>query len=168
MAKEKAQEEEGGGGKKKTGLIIIMFSVLLILAVVVVVFFIFPKFQQSNGKGDGTEQVEEAQKEDNAVQLGQIFKISGLTVNPKNTMGRRFAVFDVALEYQKPEIADKLKTMEPLIMDHFLKYLRNKTVTEFSQQDQMDKMREDLRKMVNDVLKEDAITHLYFTRYILE
>lgn len=152
---------------KKSGMIIIILLVALIAAAALVFFVLYPKYKELAGTAGETEQVQEEDNK-NLQEIGQIYKISGLTVNPKNSMGRRFGVFDIALEYNDPLVSDKLNKFQPIILDRLLIYLRSKTVAEYSATDTIDKMREDMKNLINEVLKEEAITNLYFTRFVLE
>ncbi len=169
MADEEKKEEAPVKKKSKTMLIIIIGVVLLLISVALVVFVIFPKYQEMSGNGADQDTVEAKDQDDQQPAIGQIFKISNITINPKGSLGRRFAVFEVALEYHTPELANELTTMEPIIMDRFIKYLRTKTVLELTQEDEMEKIRKKMKEIVNKTLKkENAITNIFFTRYVLE
>lgn len=161
------QDEIAESGGKKSGMIIIILLVALIAAAALVFFVLYPKYKELTGTAEDTEQVQEEEKE-KLTEIGQIYKISGLTVNPKNSMGRRFAVFDLALEYSDPLVNDKLNKFQPIILDRLLIYLRSKTIAEYSATDTIDKMRGDMKKLINEVLQEEVITNLYFTRFVLE
>lgn len=161
------QDGNASGGGKKTGLIIIILVVILIVAAVVVFFVLYPKYQELTGTADDTEQVQEEEKE-KLPEIGMIYKINGLTVNPKNSMGRRFAVFDLALEYTDPVVNDKLNKFQPIILDRLLIYLRSKTIAEYSETDTVDKMREEMKTIINEVMQEEVIKNMYFTRFVLE
>lgn len=160
------QNEGNKAGGKKTGLIIIILVVVLLLAAALVFFILYPKYQQLTGTKDETEQVQK--EEEKAAGIGLIYKISGLTVNPKNSMGRRFAVFDLALEYSDPQVNDRLNKFQPIILDRLLIYLRSKTIAEYSAPETIDKMRSEMKKIINEVLQQDIISNLYFTRFVLE
>ncbi len=169
MADEEKKEEAPVKKKSKTMLIIIIGVVLLLISVALVVFVIFPKYQEMTGNGTNQDTVEAKDQDEQQPVIGQIFKISNITINPKGSLGRRFAVFEVALEYHNPELANELTTMEPIIMDRFIKYLRTKTVLELTQEDEMEKIRKKMKEIVNKTLKkENAITNIFFTRYVLE
>jgi len=160
-------EQEAPKGGSKTMMLIIIGVVMLLVSVALVVFVIFPKYQQLTGTGDETEVVEEAPAE-GPTQIGQVFTIDNLTINPKGSMGRRFAVFEIVLEFERPELSSTLTTLKPIIMDNYLTYLRTKTVVELSRPAEMDSIRSNLKKIVNGLLKSDEITNLYFTRFVLE
>ena len=160
------QEETQAAGSKKSMLIVIILVVSLITALSLVYFVLYPKYQEMTGGADSTLVEEEPEKKE--IVVGKLFKIEGLTVNPKNSMGRRFVVLDIVLEYQNEEDELKLNEFRPLIFDALLKYFRSKTVEHYSAQDAMEIMRVEIIVLVNEILPEEIITNLYFTRYMLE
>lgn len=168
---EAENEELPSEEKPKSGKAMIILGaglVMILVAVVLVVFVLFPKYQEMNGQT--SSEPEEVIHEGEPVSLGQIFKIENITINPKGSMGRRFAVFEVALEYDDsdPEFGNTLFSLQPVIMDRFISYLRTKTVTEFSRDSEIDSIRVHMKNIVNDMVKREAISNLYFTRFVLE
>lgn len=164
---ESTEEEVKPSGGKKGMLILIAGVVMLVVAIALVVFVIFPKYQELTGQADPMEEVEEKVSEE-PVEIGKILKIENITINPKGSMGRRFAVFEIALEYHDSELEPTLKTYMPIILDRYQTYLRSKTVLELSTTDYIDTIRSDLKAIVNDLLKSDKISNLYFTRFVLQ
>lgn len=166
MAEKVTNGQETEPPKKKKGLLIaIIVLAQLIIAAGLVVFIIYPKLA---GPADEKEEAPAEKTEENSNQLGPTFTISDLTVNPKGSMGRRFAVFEVVLEMNNPTYSEKLTQMKPVIVDKFLGYLREKTIAEYSSSDQMKIIRKDLKDIVNSVLNEEAVKNLFFTRFVLE
>ncbi|HHJ53664.1 MAG TPA: flagellar basal body-associated FliL family protein [Caldithrix abyssi] len=166
MAEEEKEQQEQPKKSKKGMMIAIIIAAQLIVAVLLVVFVIYPRMYPSAPGGE--EVKEEQKKEEQGKKLGPTYTISDLTVNPKGSMGRRFAVFEVVLEVNDPTVIDKLNQNKPVIVDQFLTYLRGKTVAELASLDQMKIIRNDLAEIVNRILDEDAVSNLYFTRFVLE
>ncbi len=167
MADEEKKEEvkEKSGGKKSM-LLLIVGVVMIVLAAVLVIFVIFPKYQQMNGGAVEEEVAEEVPE--GPTPIGKILKIENITINPKGSQGRRFAVFEMALEYSNPELEPTLKTYMPMILDRYQTYLRTKTVRDLTSVSEIDSIRSDLKQIVADMLKTDEITNLYFTRFVLQ
>lgn len=158
-------EEKPKGGK--TMILLGAGLAMIVVAVVLVVFVLFPKYQELTGQT--SSEPEEIVEEEKPVSLGNIFKIENITINPKGSMGRRFAVFEVALEYgDDPEFGDTLFKLQPMIIDRFISYLRTKTVMELSRSTEIDTIRFHMKNIVNDMVKREAISNLYFTRFVLE
>ncbi len=162
--KEQESSEEVYPGKKKNwGLIIGVVLVQLIVAVFIIKFLVFPN------EGESSESVEEeAEQVEETKEMGFIYKISNLTINPKNSMGRRFAVFEIALEVEEAATVEELKKYHPIIVDRFIGYFRTKTVLELSSQESLVTIKSDLKNIVNKIMLEEVVNNLYFTRYVLE
>ncbi len=161
--KEEVKEKSGG---KKSMMLLIIGLVMIVLAAVLVIFVVFPKYQQMNGGAAEEEVVEEAPE--GPAPIGKILKIENITINPKGSQGRRFAVFEMALEYSNPELEPTLKTYMPIILDRYQTYLRTKTVRDLTSVSEIDSIRSDLKQIVVDMLNTDEITNLYFTRFVLQ
>ncbi len=160
---EQNQDAFGQPKKKKTGLIIVIGIVQLVAAVLLVWFFLYPRYLSDN-----QAQAEES-KEEPKQEIGSLYKITDITVNPKNTMGRRFAVFEVTLEVHSEEVKKELDKFKPIIKDRFIGYFRTKTVGELASHTMWDQIKSDLKGIVNQTLgRKEAVRQLYFTRYVLE
>jgi len=166
MADDEKKEEQGSSGGKKSMMLIIIGIIMIVLAAVLVIFVIFPKYQQMTGTATEEEAVEEVS--DEPAKIGNILKIENITINPKGSQGRRFAVFEMALEFNNPELEPTLKTYMPIILDRYQTYLRTKTVADLTSVTEIDSIRADLKQIVVDMLKTDEITNLYFTRFVLQ
>jgi flagellar FliL protein len=158
------EQEKKSSGSKKTILIAAIIAIQVILAIVVVVFVILPKINAPEAEGEAAEAAEETIKKER----GLIYKVSDITLNPKGTMGKRFAVFEVALEVKTQEDLDKLSPLHAYIVDRFITYLRTKTVRELADHEQLPVFKEDLKNIANEEIGEDLVMTAYFTRFVLE
>lgn len=157
---EKAEE------KKKKLTYIIVFVVQIILAFVLIKFVIFPWYNNDNAE----EAVEEVQEEESKEpkDLGHIYTISNLTVNPSGSRGRRFAVFEIAVSVKSAEFVDEMKKYESVIKDNYIQYFRSKTVEDLSVDTAIVGIKEDLLKITGDIVGSEELNDIYFTRYILQ
>lgn len=161
-------DESFDQGQPRKSKLIFLGSVVilpLIAAIILVVFVIFPKYQSQAQESPNPKQKTESKKKK---EIGQIYTISDLTVNPRNSLGRRYAVFEIALEVPNQKAIDKLKRYHPIIMDRFLEYLRNRSVQELSGEMSVDQLKQEMIGLVNEILNEDLVMDLYFTRFVLE
>ncbi len=174
MAEEEVQDSPKPKGKK--GLLITVILLLqVVIAVALVYFIIMPKFMD-NKKSEVTEeekQEEKAEKEkpetgQQKKELGAIHKITSLTVNPKDSNGRHYAVLDIGMELMTADQLEELKKYEPIIIDRFISYLRNKTMAELATENTQASMKMDMMRMVNSLMADSMVTNIYFTKYILE
>ena len=168
---EETPKQPSQGGIKKW---LIYGGIGLIAAIAagsLVYFILFPKYQewQTNKLLEeqnigSTQEEEEVEREE----IGQTYTISDLTINPKNSMGRRYAVFEVVLEVKDAGTVEQLKRYHPIIMDRFISYLRQKTMLELADDNYITKIKKDLMGIVNKILGEELVYDLYFTRFVLE
>lgn len=157
---------EGAKAKSDTKLPLIIGMVLLqiIAAAAIAYFVILPKFEEVTNPAGGEQVAEKPEP----YELGYIYTISDLTVNPKGSMGHRFAVFEIALEVKEQPVLKELEKYHPIIVDKFLSYFRTKSVEELTTPVHIRAIKEDLKLMVNEILAKKAVINLYFTRYVLE
>jgi len=174
MAEEEVQESFQPKGKKGL-LITVILLVQVIIAAALVYFILLPKFMDKKEpaateeeKTKESAEKEKAGSETQKKELGVIHKITSLTVNPKDSMGRHYAVLDIGLEIMSEEQLDGLKKYEPIIIDRYISYLRNKTMNELATEATQSVMKADMMHMVNSLLADSVVTNIYFTKYILE
>ncbi len=174
MAEEKedvTQEtpEEQPEKKSKKGLYAALIGAQLVIAAVLAWYFIFPEYQQlaeAKALTEGTEAQEAEEHEPR--ELGQIYSIQNITVNPKGSGGTRFAVFELALEVMEEGDLESIQKYEMVLMDNYINYFRSRTVNELTDETFTDSMKEDLKVLANDILGRDAVSRVYFTRFVLE
>ncbi len=166
---ENPEQEPAPVSKKKKGwkFYLILIVAQLVVAMVLVKFIIYPKYsnwaQQKQLEKLTRKKEPEKQKE-----MGFTYKISDMTTNPQNSMGTRFAVFEIVLEVPKQEDLDELKKYDPVIRDKFIKYFRSKSVSELSYVSFMDSSKADLKGIVDSILQQNMVEHVYFTRFVLQ
>jgi len=161
-------DESFDQGQPRKSKLIFLGSVIvlpLIAALILVVFVIFPNYQSRAQESPKGKQKTETRKKK---EIGQIYTISDLTVNPRNSMGRRYAVFEIALEVPNQKAIDQLKRYHPIIMDRLLGYLRTRSVQELAGEIEMEQIKKEMIDLVNEVLQKDLVLDLYFTRFVLE
>ncbi len=159
------KQEEKKPNKTKWSVVISLIAVQLIAAVLLVYFVIVPRVWPNNKKSDGKAQVAKKKEKQG---IGVIYTISDLTVNPKDSYGRRFAVFEIALELPNKDAKAEIEKFKPVIVDNILEYLRSKTVAELTVELDIEQMKSDLKNRVNNILGHNLVRNLYFTRFVLE
>ena len=166
--KQNVAPAEGGGEPKKTGATTYITAIVvpMILAVALIYFLVYPWYRDTylgtQARQEETPEVKEEKP------IGQLYTISGLTVNPSDSNGRRFAVFEVVMEYEDPEITPQIKNYEPVIKDRFLRYFRERTVNELASIATMDSSKHVLTGIANNVLGKPVISNIYFTQFVLQ
>ncbi len=170
MAEEKAQESKQtteGKNPTKWGLIIGLFFVQILVAVALVYFLILPKISPAPA-GDGHSENKEEVEETKSKEPGILVTIDNLTINPKGSFGRRYAVFEVALEVPDEEAKAEIEKFKPKIVDAYLLYLRSKSVEDLTAKLDIELMKKEMIDQVNNILGKPLVQNLYFTRFVLE
>ncbi|APF18230.1 flagellar basal body-associated FliL family protein [Caldithrix abyssi] len=162
MAEEKVQEAKN---PTKWGLIIALFGVQILVAVALVYFLILPRLSPaSSGEPEAQKKEQKVDKK----KPGILVTIDNLTINPKGSFGRRYAVFEVALEVPDEKAKAEIEKFKPKIVDAYLLYLRSKTVEDLTIKLDIDLMKQEMVEKVNMILGQPLVQNLYFTRFVLE
>ncbi len=164
---EEPNEFEKGEAKKKKLTYIIVFVVQIILAFVLIKFVVFPWYYNDSTEEE-VEEVQEETEDSEPKDIGHIYKISNLTVNPSGSRGRRFAVFEMAISVQTVEFVEELKKYDAVIKDNFIQYLRSKTVEDLSADTIAVTLKADLLDIAGDIVGHEELNDIYFTRFILQ
>lgn len=101
-------------------------------------------------------------------QMGAVFHLKDITVNPLATNGRRFVIAEYALESRDPNVLLELQNREPQIRDEFIRYLRQHTATQILDIDFQETSKRELTAMLNDLLYSGSIDSMYYTKLILQ
>jgi flagellar FliL protein len=111
---------------------------------------------------------ENDEEPDPKANVGEIFMVEDLVINPCDTKGRRFVALSLGLETTKEITADDLKKRKPQICDAVISTLIRKKLDEFVQIDNRDSLRQEIYDAVAEALPENSITNLYITKFILQ
>ncbi len=166
VAEEKSMaKEETKPNQTKWGLIIGLVLVQVIAAIAIVYFLILPRlWPDTADQGKAKAKIEKKENKE----PGVIYTISDITINPKDSYGRRFAVFEIALELPNEDAKAELDKMKPIIVDRILQYLRSRTVAELTTTTNVAQIKSDLKSDINEILGQELVQNLYFTKFVLE
>jgi len=164
---EETSDYEQSEKKKKKIIYIAIFAVQIIVAIVLVKFFIIP-WNSGDEEEVNAEEQEQVLDEDEKIEIGAIYKLPSLTVNPKGSRGRRFAVFEIAFSIPEEIMVEEVKKYEPVLIDNFIQYFRSKTVADLAIDTVMSVIKNDVMKITIDIIGEDKVDDVYFTNFILQ
>ena len=169
---EVVENQEPEKKSSKAVLYIAVIVVQLLIAGFLVWKFVMPEYDElaelNETVSQKVDQEEDDDEEGEPRELGVMYKIENLTVNPKGTRGMRYAVFEFSLEVPgEDEIAmlDKYKTV---LVDNYIAYFRNRTMKDLANDELLDSLKLDLSKIANNVLGSKLVNNVYFTRFVLE
>lgn len=164
---EELTDYEQGEEKKKKMMYLIIFVIQVIVGFALVYFLIIPWYSGTDEEF-AEEDYQEVQPEIIQKEIGTIYKLPALTVNPKGSRGRRFAVIEIAFSVPEEEAIEEVKKYEPVLIDNLINYFRSKTVAELSVDTVMTKLKDEVMDISSNVLGGEKIQEIYFTNFILQ
>ena len=168
MAEEKEnqeQEEKGGSNKLLLIVIIVLLLVLLIVGGLVAYFLL--------SGGDEEEQVEpqkveKKRKVSNMTEIGPIYPLDGFIVNLLSNNSSRYLKCKIDLELDSPELQEEVDKKLPAIRDLIIRILSTKTVEEIQTSKGKEKLKEEIRRKINEILTTGEIRNVYFTEFVIQ
>ena len=165
MAKEEAPAE-GEAPKKKGKLLIIIIAVVAILVIGggVGAYFLLSK----PAAEEGEKHDEEAHAEDEHPPIYE--RLETFTVNLADQ--ESFLQTEIQLLVEDAKVQEKLKARMPEVRDAMIRLLSSKTTEELAEQDGKDKLAEEVRKQLNEVLgvkgKDKGVKKVLFAAFIIQ
>lgn len=153
----------GEGGKKSNPAIFAIVLVLMLGAQAVGSHFLIKKmfFSKPPKPKVKTEKAENAP-------FGQVFPLTGIIVNPKDTRGSKHLLVDINFQISNEKVAAQLTELDPLIRDNIITFFsaqRYEVLTDIT-------MRENIRRRVIEIvnyhLSEGQVENAFFVRYVLQ
>lgn len=175
MAEKKEDEEggekpAGGGGKKK--LIIIIVAAVLVLGGGVGAFLAMsgkkaPEGEEATAEGEGGGDEAAAEGEGEQGELpGAIMQLDTFIVNLQ--VKGSFLKTTINLEFAEPELPKTAENDTPKIRDAIIRVMSAKSANEILVKDGKDKLGEEIKKVVNEVLESEDVVKVYFTEFIVQ
>jgi flagellar FliL protein len=97
----------------------------------------------------------------------EIYQMEQLVVNPANTNGRRYLMIEINLEMNVEDIP-KMEKVSPKIKQDILETLSARTVTQLTNSQERENLRNQLSEIINSSIGENSVRNLYFTKYVLQ
>ncbi|HCW76587.1 MAG TPA: hypothetical protein DHU63_08615, partial [Candidatus Marinimicrobia bacterium] len=101
-------------------------------------------------------------------QMGQVYTIKSISVNPLFSNGTRFVVAGLAVEFSTKDLDNELKERDPQIRDALIRYYRRHTADQMLDVSFQEKSRTELTKAINSLLTKGKIDSLYYLELILQ
>lgn len=188
MAKEKptkqAAPEETVVPKKKSPLMKILIIAGILIAQTAAAYFIqktvfFPSSpssaEHSEDSEEHSEEAEEHASEESgghggaAKALGSpVALLDEIIVNPAGTGGRRFLSTIVGLTLKDAGMDPTVQAQMPIIRDATITLLSSKTLDQLASIAYRDSIRLELVQTVNGLMKEQPVTGIVFSTYVLQ
>ena len=168
--KEDGEEKAGKGGGKKKLIIIIVAAVVLLGGGVGAFLAMSGGKPAAEGEEAGAEEVEEeaaAEGEGEHGELpGAMMQLDTFIVNLQ--VKGSFLKTTISLEFAEPELPHTVENDTPKIRDAIIRVLSTRTANDILNKDGKEKLGEEIKKVVNEVLESEDVVKVYFTEFIVQ
>ena len=176
MAEEKEEKQEEKKEEKDSGnkLLLIVIVVLLLLLIVVgglVAYFLLSSNTDNpdNPQTEQTQQVEKKKKKvSEMTDIGPIYPLDQFIVNLVSNASSRYLKCKIDLEMDSPELQQELDKKLPAIRDLIIRVLSSKTVEEIQTARGKEKLKEEIKRKINQILDTGEIRNVYFTEFVIQ
>lgn len=183
MAKEEKEKKEEIKEKKKGfNFKIILIGLPLFIVQLIIVYFVTANFilkktyvplksdsaQVVMSKTAGVSQKSKKAKkylEDSAPKF--IYSLKDIIVNPAGTNGQRLLLVSIGLGVPDKEEMTKLKKEDVVLRDVIISTLASKDLTELTDVSTRDSLKIELAKKIDNILPENKIQKVYFSKYVI-
>ena len=160
--------ESTEGGKKKlpfTPLMILVYVSIVFAASALTELVIVPQVSQMLAdKGMVQQEVEE---ELAVPDLGEIYVIEDLVVNPAGSGGTRYVAASIGLEAAS-SITSEIERRDPQIKDALIQILSSRTIEELADVAQRESVRKEIQNRVEEIVPQGGIDAVYFVSFVLQ
>ncbi len=99
--------------------------------------------------------------------IGEIYIIEDIVVNPRETRGMRFVNVSLGLDCNSNKTINEVSKQDIRIRDYLISLFSNCLVEELDDESDKNILREKIRSDVNKLINVDGIQAVYFTNFIL-
>ena len=171
MAEEKEnqeQEEKKEGGSNKLLLIVIIVLLLVLLIVGGLVAYFLLSGGEEEEKAEPQKKIEKKKKVSNMTEIGPIYPLDRFIVNLLSNNSSRYLKCKIDLELDAPELQEEVDKKLPAIRDLIIRILSSKTVEEIQTSKGKEKLKEEIKRKVNEMLTTGEIRNVYFTEFVIQ
>jgi len=170
MAEEKqgteaAEDTRDEGGSKLMGILLV--AVGLLVGGAVGTTAVGPAVGSLLADRAEKKQEEEKNMEEKASEA-VIVSFDNVVANPAGSGGSRFLVLSLALELEAGLDAEIVEAREPEIRDGLLRLLGSKTVDELARIEERDRLTEEMREVIEEIVGADTIGRIYLPHYVIQ
>ncbi|GAB6073599.1 flagellar basal body-associated protein FliL [Nautilia lithotrophica] len=174
MAEEKENQEvqeekkEGGSSKLLLIVIIVLLLILLIVGGLVAYFLLSGGDEEQANQPQEPQKIEKKKKVENMTEIGPIYPLDQFIVNLVSNNSSRYLKCKIDLELDSPELQQEVDKKLPAIRDLIIRILSSKTVEEIQTAKGKEKLKEEIKRKINEILTTGEIRHVYFTEFVIQ
>lgn len=170
MAEEKENqevEEKKEGGNKLLLVVIVVLLLLLLIIGGLVAYFLLSGNEEENTPQE-PQKVEKKKKVQSMTEIGPIYPLDPFIVNLVSNNANRYLKCKIDLELDSPELQQEIDKKLPAIRDLIIRILSSKTVEEIQTAKGKEKLKEEIKRKVNEILTTGEIRNVYFTEFVIQ
>ncbi len=96
------------------------------------------------------------------------FLVDNLVMNPAGSGGGRYLLCSVSIRYAGTATKEKWTAREAEIRDAILHVLGTKSVEELSDFNNRERFKEDIRKVIDDIMGPKTVVGIFFSQFVLQ
>jgi flagellar FliL protein len=163
---EKEEKESSGSNKLLLIVIIVLLLVLLIVGGAVAYFLLNSDEAQDNPQEH--QKIEKKKKVSDMTEIGPIYPLDQFIVNLVSTNANRYLKCKIDLELDAPELQQEVDKKLPAVRDLIIRILSSKTVEEIQTAKGKEKLKEEIKRKINQILDSGEIRNVYFTEFVIQ
>ncbi len=178
---EGAEKAEAPSKKGKKGLLIAVGIVLVVLAIGVPVVLLMGKNDKKEESSKSAEKVhvdistfsrEQALQAEAEEELAEGEEVLGALVPMDpfvlNLKGGRFVKLQLQVEFVERDIPKKFLQRVAIIRDGIITLVNNRSSEDVLEREGKEKLRKDIRNVINEVLRKELVKRVYFTQFVVQ
>jgi flagellar FliL protein len=162
------QKEKGGGNKLLLIVIIVLLLLLLIIGGLVAYFLLSNTSDETQPSKQQQEKVIKKKKISDMAEVGPIYPLDQFIVNLISNNANRYLKCKISFELDSPELQQEIDKKLPAVRDIIINILSSKSVEEIQTAKGKQKLKEEIKRKVNEILTTGEIRHVYFTEFVIQ
>jgi flagellar FliL protein len=172
MAEEKEnqeveEKEEKSGGNKLLLIVIIVLLLLLLVIGGLVAYFLLSGNDEPQDQPE-PQKIEKKKKVQNMTEIGPIYPLDTFVVNLVSNNANRYLKCKIDLELDSPELQQEIDKKLPAVRDLIIRILSSKTVEEIQTSRGKEKLKEEIKRKINEILTTGEVRNVYFTEFVIQ
>jgi flagellar FliL protein len=165
---EEKEEKSGGGNKLLLIVIIVLLILLLVIGGLVAYFLLSGGDEEQPPTQQEQQKIEKKKKVSDMTEIGPIYPLDKFVVNLVSTNANRYLKCKIDLELDSQELQQEIDKKLPAIRDLIIRVLSSKTVEEIQTSKGKEKLKEEIKRKINEVLTTGEVRNVYFTEFVIQ
>ena len=164
---EEKEEKKSEGGNKLLLIVIIVLLLLLLVIGGLVAYFLLSGNDEEQPQ-QPPQKIEKKHKVENMAEIGPIYPLDPFVVNLVSANANRYLKCKIDLELDSPELQQEIDKKLPAIRDLIIQILSSKSVEEIQTAKGKQKLKEEIKRKINEILTTGEIRNVYFTEFVIQ